>query len=602
MLNNVVKSIIETWAFRVCFFLLSVFLYKHTVYPLLWNTQVVMLDVTWGIVIIPLLFMFIFKEIKGRYYLLVGILLVAISVIMLLHGSQSSIILLLYAILLGLYIFIAKNRFSHPFSRILFVLSNILIASSVYVFQLGYNPISLNAYKIVDDYRLRSPWNMVFVEKDSLLGIVDAKSGEEIVPIVFTDVTRQEGIENPYLVLRRKLTKEQKDIIFKNKVGSTSTGWLFNPDSQDVRIRLDFFVEDIYRENLKGKLHSYQRRHINVSDSFYRKKEEDIIKTLGKFHYKFQNDLLHRALYGQSRSDFLLSDLTNSLVETYEGVLSYIDNNLKADTLSYEDITELRMLLIRSLTISDLIKMSALNNWQQMCLYLDCIFNHSIPNPSVVNGVNNLNSNIGFSYNKLISYEVLDLIKRKADGIRKAFLQTFFNDYEIHEGTIESLFRNRDERFKTVLENEERDLIALRNGINQNSSSVDSLLSYFVKAIDRKAQTKQRMKNSWEKMSVDSFYDHPKNKLDTLIFIKVPQTLNAVLNNESAIDLHSTVEEISAYLCFASCLRGYNIPDYLMLTINKQMENNEFLHSFLNAVDSIHRSQHDIILKLLEEL
>ena len=86
------------------------------------------------------------------------------------------------------------------------------------------------------------------------------------------------------------------------------------------------------------------------------------------------------------------------------------------------------------------------------------------------------------------------------------------------------------------------------------------------------------------------------------IFIKVPQTLNAVLNDEAAIDLHSTVEEISAYLCFASCLRGYNIPDYLMLTINNQMGYNEFLHSFLNDVDSIHRSQHDIILKLLEEL
>lgn len=601
MLNNVVKNIIETWAFRVCLFLLSIFLYKHTIYPLLWNTSVGTLDVVWGILIIPLLFMFVFKGIRGIYYLLAGILLVAISVIMLSYGSQSNMILLLYAILLILYILIAKNRFSHPFSRILFVLTNILIAGSVYVFQLGYNPISLKDCKIVDDYRLKRPWNMVLVEKDSLLGIVDANSGEEIVPIFFTDVTRQEGIENPYLVLRRKLTKEQKDIIFKNKVGSTSTGWLFNPDSQDVRIRLDFFVEDIYRENLKGKLHSYQQGYINVSDSFYRKTEEDIIKTLGKFHYKFQNDLLHRALYAQSKSDSLISDLTNSLVGIYEGMLSYIDNNIKADTLSYEDITELRMLLVRSLTISDLIKMSASNNWQQMCLYLDCIFNNSIPNPSVVNGANNLNSNIEFSFNKLISYEVLDLIKRKADGIRKAFLQTCFNDYKIHEGTIESLFRNRDERFKTFLENEERDLIALRNGINQNSSSVDSLLSYFVKAIDRKAQTKQRMKNSWEKMSVDSFYNHPKNKLDTLIFIKVPQTLNAVLNNESAIDLHSSVEEISAYLYFASFMRGYNVYNYLN-GLKKQMEKKNSLMHFVNNVDSIQSSQHDIILKLLEEL
>ena len=144
-------------------------------------------------------------------------------------------------------------------------------------------------------------------------------------------------------------------------------------------------------------------------------------------------------------------------------------------------------------------------------------------------------------------------------------------------------------------------MIALRNGINQNSSSVDSLLSYFVKAIDRKAQTKQRMKNSWEKMSVDSFYNHPKNKLDTLIFIKVPQTLNAVLNNESAIDLHSSVEEISAYLYFASFMRGYNVYNYLN-GLKKQMEKKNSLMHFVNNVDSIQISQHDEILKFIEEL
>ena len=567
------------------------------------GTYAEILDVTWGIIVIPILFMLIFKHIKIKYYILVGTFLIIVSLLMLLYGSQSIVILLVYIILFAFYVFIAKQRFFHPFSRFIFVLLNILITGSVYIFQLGYCPVSLKKYRVIDDYRLNAPWNMVLVEKDSMLGIVEAWSGNEILPLFFSDITKQKVDTNIKLFLRRDLTEEEKNLIFKNQVNFSSTGCMLNLDSQDIRIPLDYRIESILRDNMSGKVHTYQERFIHIGDSFYRKKEETIIRTLGNFYATYRKELLYHILDEQIKSNNLIDELVNSLDLVYEEILDSIDFRRERGRLSYEDINELYMLLSRSLIVSDFIKMEQSKKWLEVSFYLAGIKDNSIPSSGRYTSKNMLSGDSLLFYRDTISYEIFDLFKRNIEtkAIKKAYFLSCFNDYNIHKDTIETLFSNRFDSIITFIEEKGKELSHLyQSGINKESE-LASQISKLIKIKDKKDEFKQELKKQWNKSYIDMIYNHPKNELDTLIFIKTPQIMHSILDDESVTEFHSLVEEISTYLYFSAFLRGYNVSDNVK-SLKKHAEKTHRLMNFINYVDSMQSLCNEEIIKTIQEL
>ena len=604
MLNNIIKPVLNTRVFRISLFLLSVFLYYNTLYPLLLGTKTETLDLVWGIITIPLLFMLIFKHIKRVYYTLVGVLLAVVSLVTLSYGSQTILVLLLYDILVVVYILIAFKRFSHPFSRFGFVILNIIVASGIYIFHLGYSPISLKGYKVIDNSWFREPWKMVLVEKDSLLGIVDATTGQEIVPIVFTDIVKQSG-ELPMLI--RKLTDEQKLRLFKETVEASESYDWFNSDSSDIRIPFLVTEENIFRTNINKKIHTSQEEAIkNVSDPFYKNKEKELMITFGRFFWKFRNGLLSHILRGEAKPDQPINDLVDFVVPLYEEVLDSMVVRTKQKNLTFNDINEIRLLLMRTLSLSSLIKTYNSDNWQHMSWPIKIVYESCIYSEKKMWRINHNYAlcldGVLFNADSL-SWNFLDLKKRNLTAIRKAYINACTKDWVLHRDSI-AILKYGELLNYVIGKNDELNNMNLFSSFKMKKDSFDiSHVRDFLKDVNKfnewRKNTKNGMMIEWNKISMDDIYKCPDNRLDSLIFIRVPECLNFILKEKSAVDLHSSVEEISAYLYFSSFLRGYNNNN--LNELRKWMETPNFLFKFVQSADSIQQESHKDILELIRE-
>lgn len=202
-----------------------------------------------------------------------------------------------------------------------------------------------------------------------------------------------------------------------------------------------------------------------------------------------------------------------------------------------------------------------------------------------------------------LSWNFLDLKKRNLTAIRKAYINACTKDWVLHRDSI-AILKYGELLNYVIGKNDELNNMNLFSSFKMKKDSFDiSHVRDFLKDVNKfnewRKNTKNGMMIEWNKISMDDIYKCPDNRLDSLIFIRVPECLNFILKEKSAVDLHSSVEEISAYLYFSSFLRGYNNNN--LNELRKWMETPNFLFKFVESADSIQQESHKDILELIRK-
>lgn len=179
---------------RIGFLLFSIAIFYHFVFAISIKGLPKPINVIWFIILIPILFLSCFKQIKFKIFCIEFFLLSVLAIISYLSSQLYVVIIPILTCLIILWIYSLKYLSFSTTKKTLFVISNLLIVCSTYIFQLGYNPIALYGYKVYEPLRLHSAWNSLTVLKNKKYGVVDALTGKEILPIYFDTIDHKHDL------------------------------------------------------------------------------------------------------------------------------------------------------------------------------------------------------------------------------------------------------------------------------------------------------------------------------------------------------------------------------------------------------------------------
>lgn len=187
---EVFKTAVKSLSIRVCLFIFSVLMLYHTVFAIAGSAEPI--DVVLYIVIVPLSFLWCFRYVKYKVYIIGTILLSGLALISYFSSQLYTAILPILISLIVLWLSSIKGTDFSPIKKILFVVSNLMVVCVVYIFQLGYNPIATSEYEIYEPLRLQNAWKSIIVKTDKKYGVVDAMSGEELLPLCFDSIEQND--------------------------------------------------------------------------------------------------------------------------------------------------------------------------------------------------------------------------------------------------------------------------------------------------------------------------------------------------------------------------------------------------------------------------
>lgn len=202
--------------------------------------------------------------------------------------------------------------------RLFWILSNIVVLSISVYFQLGFHLTAVDYDIAQRDNRLSRPWKTIVIRYNEKSGLLDAKTGKEIVPCVFDSIfftydSISKDYTYSYFYISDSIDVETGkfggfNISHERGTDSLKVSWLFSPDYERV-------------------IHSYsekkERTLKSVSAIVYKELRKEIINCLqaniqpniDNIYSLYQLDSLHK-------------------VQTYQAL---VDINKKTDSYSITD-------------------------------------------------------------------------------------------------------------------------------------------------------------------------------------------------------------------------------------------------------------------------
>lgn len=266
-------------------------------------------DSAWGIIIIPLLALTLFrnnsrkKNSKIAFYIYLAILIsyTILSICNIAVRINAQIYCISLSLIV-LFLFFYNNNFTSTFFK---TISNVIILATVIMLHSGYNPLCIQSQNIHKVY----PWKIVVTKEANLYGIKDAVYGDTLLLPCF-----KEHNSKPLAYYYTTLTDNSYFYtIKKNTIGQNSSPFPLNlTKSRDGKWKLSL----TYMPNIEHAV--CVTAHSKAIDNKMKSYKE-----AAKMYIKLRNDICKFCLSGND--SILLSDVI--YINSYENTIKQNLNN-----------------------------------------------------------------------------------------------------------------------------------------------------------------------------------------------------------------------------------------------------------------------------------
>ena len=652
-MKKFLQTIWQTRAFRLwLMFVFCALLYRTIILPIVGITQPIDLVMVPYLVIIPLLFLTLFDDIRWKHALVYSVPLLILVYVSYAYPQVYILLLLVLLVALGILWWIAREISATPWKRFGIVVANIVCVLLVYAFQLGYNPIAfyIKGYSVLPEERFSSPWECSIVKKNDKYGLADPLFGKEIVPICFDTIYRDYTTKwrivddtikvdtiKGQLMLMAHIAKDRiAPYVKEESIGSSG---LMSIKDTTLYLLPNPLLERLYRRNV-WKPNSIRNTTATECDDLMDAEFTRII-------YSYRNTLFSDVFDLQKDTSeydkqYILDLAAHRLQQSLEDIEA-----IAADTISLgitsQDINDLRRTLTRCIMVSGVVKarkehyIYALSMWMQFVNaqlpdgYTFTI-NQKITKSMVVNG----DSTIKETLRRTISSKQLAegdyrawrdafLISCQSDVIfyKDQLTQVYsFGQKEKSSKALEDVQDLADytEKFRMRVDSIQKSSEALLRNIDLTDTvkRVENLrkaLRQLNEIIDVNNAAEEIYTNLADKVASIDFPDYvdidslgqyaiPQNELDSLLFIETPQRLIQVLNTNQYVELAAAVEEIVSEVLVAAFMRGYNVQELMqqqLSMLNRRHRLADYLDTYKQFIDE-HNNQVAEMERLRDEL
>lgn len=547
---EVFKTAVKSLSIRVCLFIFSVLMLYHTVFAILGYTEPI--DVALYILIIPLLYLWCYRNIKYKIYIIETILLSVLVVISYLSSQLYAMIIPILIGLIVLWITYIKNSDFSPIKKILFVVSNLVVVSAVYIFQLGYNPIVTAKYEIYEPLRLIDAWESVVVKHNKKYGVINAISGVELLPMHF------DSIEGNSLSIN--LTPKQQKYI--ESIGLDTLGIVSYSKN---KLYVNRFILSKF-DNVMTK-----REIGNYISEQYDSLDFEIRRLFRQIHIDWINNLVSTVVEGdtslyKNKCDSVLASLGSILLKSDSLVVNNIKT--KVDSISRytnletsfgnRDLTELKHSIIQTIIYLQLKESLTSNNADGRLFPLFCIsekimaYNDNIVRPG--NIYSHLNMNIaiddsGALFNEDISLTLTsnDVVNRNNNKYNDFFYVS--TSFLMSDKYINKVIAQKDHNIKKITE------FILKSKYRRNS--LKSLSNEELIAMIQEGVT-------LAKTTLNGYFsEKPKSEFEKFLFNDIMALLKTILSESKLISYHSEAILIYERLTICSFIRNMDTKCYI---------------------------------------
>ena len=548
---EVFKTAVKSLSIRVCLFIFSVLMLYHTVFAISGYTEPI--DVALYILIIPLLYLWCYRNIKYKIYIIETILLSVLVVISYLSSQLYAMIIPILIGLIVLWIIYIKNSDFSPIKKILFVVSNLVVVSAVYIFQLGYNPIVTAKYEIYEPLRLIDAWESVVVKHNKKYGVINAISGVELLPMHFDST---EGRHS----LSINLTPKQQKYI--ESIGLDTLGIVsYNKNKLYVN---RFILSKFDNVMTKREIGNY------ISEQ-YDSLDFEIRRLFRQIHIDWINNLVSTVVEGdtslyKNKCDSVLASLGSILLKSDSLVVNNIKT--KVDSISRytnletsfgnRDLTELKHSIIQTIIYLQLKESLTSNNADGRLFPLFCIsekimaYNDNIVRPG--NIYSHLNMNIAIDDSRALFNEDISLTLTSNDVVNRN--NNKYNDFFyvstsflMSDKYINKVIAQKDKKKKKITE------FILKSKYRRNS--LKSLSNEELIAMIQESAT-------LAKTTLNGYFsEKPKSEFEKFLFNDIMALLKTILSESKLISYHSEAILIYERLTICSFIRNMDTKCYI---------------------------------------
>lgn len=548
---EVFKTAVKSLSIRVCLFIFSVLMLYHTVFAISGYTEPI--DVALYILIIPLLYLWCYRNIKYKIYIIETILLSVLVVISYLSSQLYAMIIPILIGLIVLWIIYIKNSDFSPIKKILFVVSNLVVVSAVYIFQLGYNPIVTAKYEIYEPLRLIDAWESVVVKHNKKYGVINAISGVELLPMHFDST---EGRHS----LSINLTPKQQKYI--ESIGLDTLGIVsYNKNKLYVN---RFILSKFDNVMTKREIGNY------ISEQ-YDSLDFEIRRLFRQIHIDWINNLVSTVVEGdtslyKNKCDSVLASLGSILLKSDSLVVNNIKT--KVDSISRytnletsfgnRDLTELKHSIIQTIIYLQLKESLTSNNADGRLFPLFCIsekimaYNDNIVRPG--NIYSHLNMNIAIDDSRALFNEDISLTLTSNDVVNRN--NNKYNDFFY----VSTSFLMSDKYINKVIAQKDHNIKKITEFILKSKYRRNSLKSLsneeLIAMIQESATLAKTTLNGY-------FSEKPKSEFEKFLFNDIMALLKTILSESKLISYHSEAILIYERLTICSFIRNMDTKCYI---------------------------------------
>lgn len=655
-MKKFLQTIWQTRAFRLwLMFVFCALLYRTIILPIVGITQPIDLVMVPYLVIIPLLFLTLFDDIRWKHALVYSVPLLILVYVSYAYPQVYILLLLVLLVALGILWWIAREISATPWKRFGIVVANIVCVLLVYAFQLGYNPIAfaIKGYSVIPEERFTSPWECSIVKKNDKYGLADPLFGKEIVPICFDTICRDYTIKRRIvddtikvdaikgqLMLMAHIAKDRIAPYVKEEgIESIGSGGLMSIKDTTLYLFPNPLLERLYRRDV-WKPNSIRNTTATECDDLMDAEFTRII-------YSYRNTLFSDVFDLQKDTSeydkqYILDLAAHRLQQSLEDIEA-----IAADTISLgitsQDINDLRRTLARCIMVSGVVKarkenyLYAHTMWAQfVSAQLPDCYTFTINHKIAVNMYQNGDSTNLETLRRTISSKQLAegdyrawrdafLVRCKSDAIfYKDQLERVYS-LDQNEKSSKALKDVQDladytEKFRMRVDSIQKSSEALLRNIDltdtvKREENIRKALRQLKEIIDVKNADKAMYANAADKLAAIDFPDYvdinslgqyaiPQNELDSLLFIETPQRLIQVLNTNQYVELAAAVEEIVSEVLVAAFMRGYNVQELMqqqLSMLNRRHRLADYLDTYKQFIDE-HNNQVAEMERLRDEL
>lgn len=653
-MKKFLQTIWQTRAFRLwLMFVFCALLYRTIILPIVGITQPIDLVMVPYLVIIPLLFLTLFDDIRWKHALVYSVPLLILVYVSYAYPQVYILLLLVLLVALGILWWIAREISATPWKRFGIVVANIVCVLLVYAFQLGYNPIAfaIKGYSVIPEERFTSPWECSIVKKNDKYGLADPLFGKEIVPICFDTICRDYTIKRRIvddtikvdtikgqLMLMAHIAKDRIAPYVKEE--SIESSGLMSIKDTTLYLLPNPLLERLYRRDV-WKPNSIRNTTATECDDLMDAEFTRII-------YSYRNALFSDVFDLQKDTSeydkqYILDLAAHRLQQSLEDIEA-----IAADTISLgitsQDINDLRRTLARCIMVSGVVKARKENYLYAHTMWTQFV-NAQLPNGYTFT----INHKIAVNIYQNGDSTNLETLRRTikstqlAEGDRRAWRDAFLvrckSDAIFYKDQLErvySLDQNEKsskaledvqdladytEKFRMRVDSIQKSSEALLRNIDltdtvKREENIRKALRQLKEIIDVKNDAAEEIyTNLVDKVASIDFPDYvdidslgqyaiPQNELDSLLFIETPQRLIQILNTNQYVELAAAVEEIVSEVLVAAFMRGYNVQELMqqqLLMLNRRHRLADYLDTYKQFIDE-HNNQVAEMERLRDEL